>query len=326
VFVTSVDNMRNCKDKSGAATGLPDIPFVTTALVQQCSDQSFPIAPPQVECATKDQHPQTFHANVSRGLFYNKKFGKDKLHGVYVFGNDSKSARDSSFSSLGALRDIGIKSDQDFDVSGFAPQSAYTPVIQAMKTNGSNYGQAITASAMVLMRKEATIQGLTGVKVWDCGVGCYDEENFLKSGGADVDGQYVDTLFLPFYSKADQKANKMTGNFVKYTGADKIASFGAYAWASGVAFRDAVNAQVKAGGVNSVTRKTIFEQLNKIHKFDAEGMFAAIDLAGRTASNCSVTMQVKNGDFVRVNPTKPGTFKCWSNGLIARKLDLYGTS
>ena len=273
VFLTSVDNMRNCKDSTGAVTGLPDIPFVTTALVQQCSDQSFPIAPPQVDCATKDQHPQTFHANVSRGLYYNQKYGKGKLHGVYVFGNDSKSARDSSFSSLGALRHIGIASDKDFDLPGAAPQSAYTPVIQAMKTAGSNYGQAITANAMVLMRKEAALQGLTGVKVWDCGVGCYDNQ-FLSSGGTDVEGQYVDTLFLPFYDKAEQKANAATGNFVKYTGADKVASFGAYAWAAGLAFRDAVNSVVKAHGVNGVTRKTIFEELNKIHKFDADGMFA----------------------------------------------------
>ena len=326
VSLASVDNMRNCKDSSGAVTGLPDIPFVTTALVQQCSDQSFPMAPPQVECSTKDEHPQTFHANVARGRYYNEKYGKDKLHGVYVFGNDSKSARDSSFVSLGALRDIGIKSDQDFDVSGFANQSAYTPVIQAMKSNSSNYGQAITASAMVLMRKEATIQGLTGVKVWDCGVGCYDKKGFVEAGGTDVDGQYVDILFLPFYSKADQNANPMLKNYVKYTGNDNIASFGAYAWAAGIAFRDAVNAQVKAGGVNSVTRKTIFEQLNKIHKFDAEGMFAPIDLAGRQISNCSVTLQVKNGDFVRVSPTKPGTFKCWPNGIVERKLDIFTAS
>jgi hypothetical protein len=326
VFLTSVDNMRNCKDSTGAVTGLPDIPFVTTALVQQCSDQSFPIAPPQVDCATKDQHPQTFRANVSRGLYYNQKFGKNKLHGVYVFNSDSKSARDSSFVSLGALRDIGIKSDKDFDLPGSSPQSAYTPVVQAMKEKGSNYGQAITAQAAVLLRKEAALQNLTGVKVWDCGVGCYDKENFLKAGGADVEGEYVDTLFLPFYSKADQKANPATGNFVKYTGNDKVASFGAYAWAAGLAFRDAVNAQVKAGGVNSVNRKTIFEQLNKIHKFDADGMFAPIDLAGRQISNCSVTMQVKNGDFVRVSPTKPGTFKCWPNGIVTRKLDIFTNS
>jgi hypothetical protein len=325
VFLTSVDNMRNCKDKSGAVTGLPDIPFVTTALVQQCSDQSFPIAPPQVDCATKDDHPQTFRANVSRGRYYNEKFGKGKLHGPYVFNSDSKSARDSSFVSLGALRDIGIKSDLDFDTPGSSPQSAYTPVVQAMKEKGSNYAQAITAQASVLLRKEAALQGVTGVKVWDCGVGCYDEQNFLKAGGQDVEGEYVDTLFLPFYSKADQKANEQTGNFVKYTGRDKVASFGAYAWAAGLAFRDAVNAQVKEGGVNSVTRKTIFEQLNKIHKFDADGMIAPIDLAGRQISNCSVTMQVKDGEYVRVSPTKPGTFKCWPNGIVERKLDIFGT-
>jgi hypothetical protein len=191
-----------------------------------------------------------------------------------------------------------------------------------MKNSGSNYGQAITASAMVLMRKEATLQGLTTVKVWDCGVGCYDKQ-FLSTGGSDVEGQYVDTLFLPFYSKADQKANAMTGNFVKYTGADKVASFGAYAWAAGIAFRDAVNAAAKAHGVNGVTRKTIFEELNKIHKFDAEGMFAPIDLAGRGISQCSTTLQVKNGQFVRVSPTKPGTFKCWPNGIVTRKLDIF---
>ncbi len=325
VFLTSVDNMRNCKDSSGAVTGLPDIPFVTTALVQQCSDESFPIAPPQVQCSTKDQHPQTFHANVSRGRFYNQKYGENKLHGVYVFGSDSKQARDSSFVSLGALRDIGIKSDKDFDLPSSSPQSAYTPIVAQMKADGSNYGQAITYPQMVLLRKEATLQGLNDVKVWDCGVGCYDKQ-FISSGGQDSENQYVDTLFLPFYSKADQKANAATGNYVKYTGADNVAGFGAYAWAAGIAFRDAVNAQVKAGGVNSVTRKTIFEQLNKIHKFDADGMLAPIDLAGRQISNCSVTMQVKNGDFVRVSPTKAGTFKCWPNGIITRKLDMFGVS
>jgi Periplasmic binding protein len=326
VFVSSVDNMRNCPDSTGAATGLPDVPFVTTALVHQCSDQSFPIAPPQVQCDTKDDHPQTFRANVSRGRYYNDKYGEGELHGVYVFGNDSKQARDSSFVSLGALRDIGIKSDQDFDISGRAQQSEYTPVIAAMKANQSNYGQAITANAMVLMRKEAALQGLTGVKVWDCGVGCYDEDAFLEAGGADVEDQYVDTLFLPFYSKADQKANKQLGNYVKYTGRDNVAGFGAYAWAAGVAFRDAVNAQVEAGGVNSVTRKTIFDQLNKINEFDADGMLAPIDLAGRLISNCSVLMQVQDGEYVRVSPKKAGTFKCHDDGIVERKLDIFGTS
>ncbi len=330
VFLTSVDEMRNCKDSSGATTGLPDIPFVSTALVQQCSDQSFPIAPPQVLCDTTTQHPQTYQADVARGYYYLKKYGKD-LHGVYVFGSDSKSARDASFASLGGLRDIGgvnqgIKSDEDFDRTGAATQSEYTEIVQKMKSSGSNYGQAAGPyTQMVALRKEAALQGLTGVKVWDCGVQCYDAK-FIEAGGADVEGQYADTLFLPFYSKADQKANPMLANVVKYVGADKLAGYGMYAWAAGLAFRDAVNAQVEAGGVNSVTRKTIFEQLNKINEFDADGIIAPIDLAGREVSACSVLNQLKNGKYVRVEPKKPGTFACPKNGRILRELDLFASS
>jgi hypothetical protein len=323
VFLTSVDDMRNCKDQSGATTGLPDIPFVSTAIVQQCSDQSFPIAPPQIVCSTKDQNPQTYQADVARGRYYEKKYGDNKLHGVYIYGSDSKSAHDSQVASLGALQDIGIKSDGDFDTRGADPQSAYTPIVQTIRNKSSNFAACGGSfQCTINLRKESTLQGVTGVDVWDCGVSCYDKQ-FLSAGGSDIEGQYVDTLFLPFYSKADQKANKELAAFVKYTGSN-AASFGAYAWAAGEAFAQAVNAQVKAGGVNSVTRKSLFTQLNKINKFDANGMMAPIDLAGRKVSNCSVTMQVKNGDFQRVMPTKPGTFNCPANGSITRQLNLNG--
>ena len=230
----------------------------------------------------RTEHPQTFHANVARGCYYNEKYGKDKLHGVYVFGSDSKSARDASFASLGGLRDIGASSPTRTSTSPVPrTQSAYTPVIQEMKSNGSNYGQASTASADGAHAQGSSAAGPDRREGVGLRRAVLRRELFIKAGGADVEGQYVDTLFLPFYSKADQKANTMLANYVKYTGTDKLAGFGVYAWAAGIAFRDAVNAQVKAGGVNSVTRKTIFEQLNKINKFDAEGMIAPIDLAGR---------------------------------------------
>ncbi|MDQ1431978.1 MAG: hypothetical protein QOF40_2580, partial [Actinomycetota bacterium] len=324
VSLSSVDEMRNCKDSTGAVTGLPDIPFVSTALVQQCSDQSFPMAPPQVICSTATQHPQTFQPNVGRAYYYSKKYGND-LHGIYVFGNDSKSARDSSFvSGIGQLRVKCCKSDQDFDISGFAPQSAYTPVIQAMKNDGSNYGQGNQGPQQVLLRKEATLQGLTGVKVWDCTTGCYSKA-FLKDGGSDVADNYVDTLYLPFLSTAEQNANPMLKNFVKYTGVDKADGFGVYAWSAMIAFRDAVNNVVKTDGVNGVTRKSIFAALNKIHQFNADGMFGTIDLAGRKTSPCHVLMQVKNGDFKRIFPTKVGSFDCAAKNVVEVKLDVYGT-
>ena len=247
VFLTSVDNMRNCKDSTGAVTGLPDIPFVSTALVQQCSDQSFPIAPPQVAAATqrpsiRRRSRRTWRAATTTS----RSTARESPRRLRLRERLQVGARRVVRQPRRVCVTSGIKSDEDFDLPGAAPQSAYTPVVQEMKSSGSNYGQADHRTRDGVMRKEAALQGLTGVKVWDCGVRCYDKL-FIDAGGADVEGQYVDTLFLPFYSKADQKANPMLANVVKYIGADNVAGFSAYAWAAGIAFRDAVNAAGEGG-------------------------------------------------------------------------------
>jgi hypothetical protein len=321
-LLSSIDNMRNCKDATGATTGIPDIPFISTLTAHQCSDQSFPIQPPTLDCTTKDQHPQTWRSNVARARFFQKKFGK--LHGVYVFVGDQKQTRDTQFASTGALRKVGLKSDEDFDRSALSQQSEFTPVVQAIKEHGSNYVQATTVTQMVALRKEAALQGVTGVKVWDCATSCYSKE-FLETGGEDVEGTYVSIGFMPYFSKADLKANKAAAAYVKYTGKNNVGTYGAFAWAAGLAFRDAVNSAVKEHGINGVTRKTIFEALNKIHKFDADGFFGPFDLAGRQLGKCGVITQVKDGKFVRVRPKKPGTFFCDPDAILEHKLDLLNT-
>jgi ABC-type branched-subunit amino acid transport system substrate-binding protein len=324
IFLASVGEMRNCRDATGAAIGIPDIPFVTATVLHQCSDESFPVVPPVLICSTKDQHPQTYQSGIGRAFYFQQQHGKH-LHGIYIFTNGSKATRDDLFAGLGALRDAGIKSDGDFDLAANAPQSQFTDVVRTMKKRHSNYAQCtLPYTCMVALRKEATLQGLTGVTVWDCTVQCYDAR-FLASGGSDVEGNYVSVPFLPFYNKADQRAVPMLANFVKYTGPGKLNSYAAYAWAAGIALRDAVKRAVAAHGVNGVTRKTIFEQLDQIHKFSADGFFAPFDLAGRRITTCGVIMQVRHGEFVRVVPTKPGTYACTKGALDLRKLDLLGS-
>ena len=323
LFLSNVDDQLACKDQAGQATGLPDIPFLTTTIAQQCSPITFPVSPPEVLCPTKDQHPQTYQASVGRADYYQKKYGKD-LHGVYVFGADLKAARDASFASgLGQMRAVGIKSDEDFNLPTSAPQSSYTPIAQAIRNDNSTYAQAAGAFNMtVALRREAKLQGITSVKVWDCGTQCYDPQ-LLQQGGTDVEGQYADTLYLPFLNAADRNANQMLANFYQYTGPTKAGELGAvYSWVAAVAFRDAVNAVVKQGGNNALTRKALLDQLNKFHSFNADGMYSPIDLAARTIGPCHVLNQVQNGKFVRVEPTKPGTFDCPKNGVVHVKLDL----
>jgi hypothetical protein len=175
---------------------------------------------------------------------------------------------------------------------------------------------------MVALRKEAKLQGLNDVKVWDCGTQCYDPQ-LIEQGGADVEGQFADTLYLPFFNAADRKANKMAASFYKNVGADNVGQLGApYSWIAAIAFRDAVNAVVKQDGVNGLTRKNLLTALANIHQFDADGFYSGVDLAGREIGPCHVLNQVKNGKFVRIQPTKAGKFDCPKGGVVHTELDL----
>ncbi len=323
LFLTNVDDQLACVDKAGVATGLPDIPFLTTEVVQQCSPITYPVSPPTIDCATKDDPTPTYRASVGRANYYEKKYGKD-LHGVYVFGADLKSARDTSFASgLGQIRELCCTSDRDFDLPSTSIQSAYTPVVSALREGNGNYAQSAGPfNTTVNLRKEAKLQGVTDVDVWDCGTQCYDPQ-LLQQGGPDVEDQYADTLYLPFYNAADRKANKMLATFYKYLGAEDAGHLGApYSWIAAVAFRDAVEAVVADHGVNGLTRANLLEALGSIHEFDADGMYSTVDLAGRTPTSCHVLNQVQDGKFVRVFPKKPGTFDCPKNGVVEVKLDL----
>jgi hypothetical protein len=325
LLLGSVDEMRGCKDSTGAPTGEPEIPVVASTLSQQCSDESFPVLPPTIVCSTQDQHPQTWVANVARGAYFTKRYGD--VHGIYVFSNDSQFGYAAQFAGTGALREPsgageGVDSDHDFAISATAPQTAFTPIAEAIRSNQSNYAEcSVQYSCTVLLRKEADLQGVADqVQVWDCG-GCYDKR-FVQAGGADAEGTYVDTFFLPFYDPREAKANPMLAAFVRATGKENVDFASAYAWGAAVAFRDAVNAVVQAHGINGLTRAELFAALRGIHRFDAEGMLAPIDLAGRKQTDCHVLTQVEHSTFVRVEPTKPGTFDCDPKYVITRKLDL----
>jgi hypothetical protein len=321
LFVDNIDDIVGCKNQAGQAIGIPDIPAVTTDPIYQCSPVSFPISPPSLVCATKAQHPQTFQANVGRGYYYQKKYGKD-LHGIYIFSGDLRNVKIAGLTGQGALTAIGIKSDTEFDLSGQAPQSAYTPVAQSIKNKSSNYAQNGGTFGMVVeLRKEATLQGVNSVKVWDCTAQCYDLQ-FLTQGGSDIASQYVSVGFVPF---AEASSNKMTANYVKYTGKDKVTGLGVGAWAAGILLRDAVNAAVKQGGNNALTRKAVFDALGKITAFNADGMIGTTNIAKHEVSPCFALLQVQGGKFVRVFPSKAGTFNCDSKNLIRQKLDLLGS-
>jgi ABC-type branched-subunit amino acid transport system substrate-binding protein len=250
-----------------------------------------------------------------------KKFGKQT--GYWIYPSDSASAKNSQVPIFEAQGKLGIAYDVNNtqDLSALAPQSAYTSVAGAISDSGATYVKSGNAfDSTVKLRTEAASQGITGVKIWDCSLQCYDERLLAPENRDIVEGQYVYIPFLPFLGKGSEvKQNKMLKNFVKYTYDPD--GFAIQAFAAGLFFTEAVNTSTN-GDNNNLTRQGLLDAAENIHKFDADGMISPTDVGGRIANSCFMLNQVKNGEFVRVYPKKKGTFDCNKKNRSKIELDL----
>jgi ABC-type branched-subunit amino acid transport system substrate-binding protein len=305
-LISSLDDVTNCADKAGKATGLPNMPAVATGDVQSCNPVTFPIGGSQIDCATVGQTPQRYQGQVGDSQYYVKKYGKG-LKGPIIVSSDSK-ATAASTSVLGLLaKKAGIDITQTVPMSSRDPQTAYTPVIQQMKQSGANYNLTGTpVDNVISMRQEAQLQGLTDPKfVWSCQVQCYD--NKTTQAGEVMANTKIVMNFLPF---TETKTNKSLAAFVKYVGKDKINAFAVWGWVSALLFQQAAESAVKTQGVNGLTRANLLTALKDTHSFDAGGMWGTMDPGAKLSSPCFMIQNFDGSKYVREYPTKTGAFDC----------------
>jgi hypothetical protein len=310
LFLQDVRTMDGCKDRAGRATGIPDIAELQTEAAQQCSPVSFPVLGSAGSCPYSGTGPRTFGIGHVQIDYYRNKLGLNDLHGVFVIPKDVPSTIAAAMPAIRGFNKLGIKSDAEIGESGTAIQTDYTQVAQAMKTHNSNYvWNDLDYKGTVLMRKEAQVQGVNSVKVWDCSVQCYDPR-FIEEGGSAVEGQYVWINSLPLEDKSHNA--ELDALLSRYPHPD---GFGTEAWIAGEIFAQAVNDTIQShgGDPNSLTRPNLLAAIRNMHAFDAGGMIPRIDVGRKRASGCLVGLQVQNGRFVRIDPVEPGTFDCGPN-------------
>ena len=313
-FLTNVEDETRCKDKAGLATGLPDLASFVTG-VQQCSPVAYPVNPSLLDCTTKDDHPQTYYGSSGASKWY-KDHIKGSPHGVYVATNDSAVAQRAQDLLFEFPKKLGMKADQHSYVSSTAPQSAYTPIVQQMKADGSNFAYAQGGDGLIALRQEAELQGVDQSSVmWLCN-SCYNQQ--LPKASEIVDGTYQGLGVLPF---EEAKYNKNLGTLVKNVGKGTLDQFAVYGFAATLLFKEAAEAAIAEHGADGLTRANLLDALSKIRKFDAGGMIGASDIGGRRFGPCSIVMQIKDQKWVRVYPKKPGTFDCNPENLLSAKVD-----
>jgi hypothetical protein len=313
LFMNNVDDLVSCPDQAGAKTGLPDVPVVTIWEAQQNSPVSFPITAPSK--VFSDPSGETYQARVGRFRWYLQNVSKD-LHGMFLVGADLEALKTATMPIWLGAQKVGVKSDGVYDIHGADGQDKYLPIATAIKADGSTIvSSGVNDTSQAYMLKEAAVQGVTTVKVWDCTSACYSKR-FLETAGAKADGQYVD---MPFVPVEEAKYSPAVKAYVKAVGDGIIDGNGEQAWAAALFFRDAVNAAVKQGGVNALTRANWLTAAKGIHSFDADGMLATSDIPAKKATPCTSLFQVKGGKFTRVYPKKPASFDCNQKNVVLVK-------
>jgi ABC-type branched-subunit amino acid transport system substrate-binding protein len=311
-------DLDGCKDAAGKAIGIANLTaFAFPPLT--CDPVTYLASGLGPYCKTAKATPQTYTVPVGDTQYlvaHNKN-----LHGIWLYDSDDATFKITQTPLFEAESNLGIKKDGQgyYAVSGAAPQSALTPFIQQIKSSQSTFVyDDVTTSAMVLLRREAQLQGVNSVKVWECNSGCYDP-SFYTQGGATVNGTYAMLLDLPYLS--DYKANPALNKIVTALGG--TANFNNNAENSLIEaylFQDAVEKEVATG--KPLNRASLFTALKAEHAFDAQGITGPTDVGQHETSNCEVLVQLQNGVWNRVDPTQPGTFDCNKANLATLKMSV----
>lgn len=314
-----LSDIDGCKDAAGKAIGIANL--AAFAFVPEvCDPDTYDVGGVGSYCATAKEATPTYEVPVGDTRYLTAH--NPGLHGIWLYDTDDPTFKLTEVPLFQAESNVGIKKDGQgfYPLSGGVPQSALTPVVQQIKASGSTFVyDDTTTQNMVLLRKEAQLQGVNSVKVWECNSGCYDP-SFYELGGSAVNGTYASLNDLPYLS--DYKANPALDKLVTTLGGvSKVNNNAVLSYVMALLFQDAVQKVVASG--QTLDRQSLFNVLNKDETaFNADGIIGPTNISARSQSDCQVLVQLQNGVWTRVDPTTPGTFDCSSANTATIKMSV----
>lgn len=240
------------------------------------------------------------------------KYPKDTTLGTIV--SDAQTAIAQWDGEKAGLEKAGFKVKYVDEVNPL--QSDFTTDVINMRNDGVDalYMTALDWQVAADIMRDAYQQDWHPALIFSGGPVYADQ--FIKSAGgaAVVDGIWVGQV-QALYLGQDEKAvpaDKLFLHWVKKVNPswtpDLYTLFG---WASAELFAQAL----QAAGPDP-TRGAVLAALHKINKFDADGLLATADPAGKVPSRCYLIARIENGQFKRVHPAHTG-FACNSSYYYA---------
>jgi len=229
----------------------------------------------------------------------------------YVIASTNQVAAAETEKSANAAVTVGFADAGSTKLANDAPQSSYTPIVDAMEANGATFGRSdLPFASTIKLRTEAATQNVTTVKAWYCLAQCY-VPSFLDQGGANVEGQFVQIGTNPFEDASTIAAMK------RYlTAGGPQSEVGLEAYSAGLLFETAAKQVVQTDGKNGLTRAALLGKVAAINDFNAGGILGTTQVGNRVPNGCFVMMKVQDGKFVRAEPAAKNQLNCGDQNLI----------
>jgi ABC-type branched-subunit amino acid transport system substrate-binding protein len=243
---------------------------------------------------------------ITTGLAYMKQhFPQAVTHAAELVG---QAAAANGKEELLTAESLGYKYLYVEDVPDLTTD--FTTQILRMKNDGVQFVDmsALAVSSDANFLKQAAQQDFHPAVLY--GSSAYDASLFQLLGNPSLANNVVwsavpDALYLG----QDRASVPAVNTFLTWLHNAKPSAnpdlFGVDAWAAGQLL---VQAMEDAG--STVTPATVLAALPHITNFDSQGLIAPTDPGQKMGTHCVVMANVRNGQWVRVDPTTPGKFDC----------------
>jgi ABC-type branched-subunit amino acid transport system substrate-binding protein len=290
-FVGSFSIYDGCGAK--VLAGMPGVPDIHNALAANAGKlpNNFSVT------------PLTLGWRTGPLLYYKQKYGEAFKHIGTIYA-DAGGGAATWKACEEAITKLGGHVDYE---RGFSPTDTdFNADILAMRRNGVQMIYVTASDAPTVARLfTAARQQQVDWPLLAGGVS-YDE-GFTARAGSAGEGSFSDQQFAPFFSKNAADLIPAVKDFQYWTNrvapGEKRDLFGVFGWSSAQMF---VQALEKAGP--RATRADVLAQLRKVTSFDADGLIAPGNPAGKKPPNCWLLLTVRNGQWQRVSPAKG--FRC----------------
>lgn len=304
LFALNVEALQTCEDQAGNPIGIPDFAEGAAEIAHQCTANVFLILGIQGDCPYTNGE-RLYEIQTALGNYLTREFGTQRC--AYVYSHDLPSVINLSLPGIRAasvFRDTVNVGEQG--VSGASPQAAFGTIIATMKNENATCGNNSSDSNTLLKwRGEAVAQGGLEDVIWSCFYQCYTDVTRKDSL---AEGTY---MWLPFLPYEERDVNPELDLFFNRVNKNFPDVWAALSWGAARLFQTVIESVVEKHGVNGITRQNILNEARQLQDFNANGWFGDISFGGRpNISSCTVIVQVKNKEFVRVHPKERGTFDC----------------